>query len=118
MITLKIYDPAMCCSSGICGPNVNEKLVHLSAFLKGLSKNEYTIERYNLSQQPNAYVINKTVAKILQEKGTDELPVIFVNDKLVCKGNYPTIDELADHLKIGCTNADNHSNCCNEGTFQ
>lgn len=83
MKTLKIHDPAMCCSSGVCGPNVNEKLVHLSAFLKGLNKNAYTVERFNLSQQPEAYVKNQTVADILKEKGTDALPLIFVDDKFV-----------------------------------
>lgn len=119
MTNLKIYDPAMCCSSGVCGPNVNEKLVHLSAFLKGLDKNGYTVERFNLSQQPEAYVKNQTVADILKEKGTDALPLIFVDDKLVCSGDYPTTDELADVLKIGCEDVDTTgTDCCSGGCCQ
>lgn len=119
MINLKIYDPAMCCSSGVCGPNVNEKLVHLSAFLKGLDKMSYAIERYNLSQQPDAYVNNQEVAGILKEKGTDALPLIFVGDKLVCSGDYPTTDELADLLKIGCEDVVvTGSDCCSGGCCQ
>lgn len=119
MITLKIYDPAMCCSSGVCGPNVNEKLVHLSAFLKGLDKKNYTVERYNLSQQPDAYASNQAVVETLKEKGTDALPLIFVDDKLVCSGDYPTTDELADLLKIGCEDVDVAGyDCCSGGCCQ
>jgi hypothetical protein len=113
---LTIYDPAMCCSSGVCGPNVNDKLVHLSAFLKGLDKSLYCVERYNLSQQPEAYVSNATVAGILKEKGVDALPLVFVDDRLVCSGDYPTMDELADLLQIGCEGMDvEGSDCCAGG---
>ena len=116
MITLKIYDPAMCCSSGVCGPNVNEKLVQLSIFLKGLDKGDYSVERYNLSQQPDAYVSNQAVARILKDKGTDVLPLFFVDDKLVCSGDYPSTGKLADLLKLECTDiADNSSDCSSEG---
>jgi len=27
MKTIEIFDPAMCCSSGVCGPSVDPKLV-------------------------------------------------------------------------------------------
>jgi len=116
MISLKIYDPAMCCSSGVCGPNVNEKLVHLAAFLKGLDKNSNTIERFNLSQQPDAYVNNPMVADILKDKGTDALPLIFVDDELVFSGDYPTTDELANVLEVECKDVDtSNSDCCSGG---
>lgn len=100
MKTLKIYDPAMCCSSGVCGPNVNEKLVHLATCLNGLDKEKFSVERYNLSQQPEAYVANTTVAEILREKGADVLPLIFLDEKLVCSGDYPSIENLAAMLEI------------------
>jgi hypothetical protein len=117
MPTLKIYDPAMCCSTGVCGPNVDEKLVHLAGFLKGLDKNDITVERYNLSQQPEAYAANPVVAGILQEKGTDALPLIFVDEKLVGSGDYPPTHELAKLLGVECVNTDDSSDghaggCC------
>ena len=115
MKILKIYDPAMCCSSGVCGPNVNEKLVQLSGFLKGLDKDGYQVERYNLSQEPSAYVQNQQVAQILKDKGTDALPLIFVDDEVVCSGEYPSIDELAELLKVGCMDVDETSSCCSSG---
>ena len=113
MISLKIYDPAMCCSSGVCGPNVNDKLVQLAAFLKGLDEKEYAVERYNLSQQPQAYVENKVVAETLQEKGTEALPLIFVDDELMWSGDYPPIKDMADALKVECVDTDEgDSGCC------
>lgn len=101
MKTLKIFDPAMCCSSGVCGPNVNEELVQLAAFIKGLDGGEYAVERYNLSQQPEAYVANPTVAGMLKEQGTDALPLVLVDDNAVAVGRYPSVDELSDLLQVG-----------------
>ena len=116
MITLKIYDPAMCCSSGVCGPNVNDSLLQLSNFLKGLDSSTCTIERYNLSQQPEAYVTNPVVAEILKEKGTDALPLVFIDDKLICSGDYPPIEELAKLLNSASPNTGNNaSGCCSGG---
>ena len=62
MKTLKIYDPAMCCSSGVCGPDVDPELVRLATFLKSLDESAVTVERYNLSQEPGAYTANAAVA--------------------------------------------------------
>lgn len=113
MVSLKIYDPAMCCSSGVCGPNVNDKLVQLAAFLKGLNEEEYAVERYNLSQQPEAYVESQAVADNLKDKGTEVLPLIFVDDELMWSGDYPPVKELADALKTECPDADRgDSGCC------
>jgi len=33
--TLQIFDPAMCCSTGVCGPEVDTKLVQNSVTEKG-----------------------------------------------------------------------------------
>lgn len=118
MKTLTIYDPAMCCSSGVCGPDVDETLVHLAGFLKGLDEKEVRVERYNLSQQPGAYAANPTVTDTLRQKGTEALPLVFVNDKLVCSGTYPSTEELADLLQVGHSDTEKPSSdgcsggCC------
>ena len=115
MKNLKIYDPAMCCSTGVCGTNVDEKLVQLASFLKGLDNNEITVERYNLSQEPEAYTKNSAVAASLDDKGTDALPIIFIDDRIICSGEYPTIDELSDALEIKSNNSDKDDTCCSGG---
>lgn len=100
MKTLKIYDPAMCCSTGVCGTDVDPKLVSLANFITTLDKNVIAVERYELSSTPAAYVENKEVARILNEEGVDSLPLFFVNDEVVFKGEYPEIPVLSSKLGL------------------
>ncbi|QBG48227.1 arsenite efflux transporter metallochaperone ArsD [Verrucomicrobia bacterium S94] len=97
MKTLKIYDPAMCCSSGVCGPDVDTELVQLANFLKNLDPCSVKVERYNLSQEPAEYT-KEPVAGVLKEKGTDALPFVMIDDEVVSSGKYPELKTLAERL--------------------
>ena len=97
MKTLKIYDPAMCCSSGVCGPDVDPVLVQLSGFLKNLDASAVKVERYNLSQEPAAYTTG-TIASVLKEKGTDALPLVMIDDEVISIGVYPDLANLGGLL--------------------
>lgn len=98
--TLKIYDPPMCCSSGVCGPNVNSALVEFAGTLKTLAKYGIAIERWNLAQQPQAFTENHQVRELLTKLGKDGLPFILVNDELKISGRYPKAEELFGLLGI------------------
>ena len=98
--TLKIYDPAMCCSTGVCGPIVDFSLVEFTGALKIAEKKGVEVQRYNLAQQPQAFMENEQVKNLLSEKGSDALPFIFTNDDLKVSGRYPTTIELFDLLGI------------------
>lgn len=113
--TLKIYDPALCCSSGVCGPSVDDKLVALAGFLKGLDAGRFKVERYNLAQQPAAYVDNKAVAATLKDRGTDALPLFYVDDELVWSGSYPSIEELGRLLGTEASASSGSGSCCASG---
>ncbi|MBX9723992.1 MAG: arsenite efflux transporter metallochaperone ArsD [Candidatus Obscuribacterales bacterium] len=93
----QIFDPPMCCSTGICGPGVDPTLVTFSADLDWLKRQGIDVERYNLSQQPQSFVSNVTVTTALKEHGNDCLPLILIDGKIVVQGAYPTRDKLA-HL--------------------
>ena len=112
MSILKIYDPAMCCSSGVCGTSVDQTLVKLAAFLKSLEVTPHTVERYNLSQQPDAFVANAEVANVLREKGPTALPLVYVDDELLSSGKYPSLTVLGAILEVGCGDG---SSCCGTG---
>ena len=116
MKTLQIYDPAMCCSTGVCGPSVDEQLVELVAFLKGLDGDNVAVERYNLSQEPGAFVTNPAVKKILDEQGVDALPVVFVDGALVSSGKYPSITELSSILSVDTVTVKATNTCCGGGS--
>jgi arsenate reductase len=114
--TLKIYDPALCCSSGVCGPSVDDKLVALAGFLKGLDASQIKVERYNLAQQPAAYVDNPAVAATLKDRGTDALPLFYVDDELIWSGSYPSADKLAQLLNIDAAASPESGSCCGSGS--
>ena len=54
------------------------------------------IERYNLSQQTQAFVSNATVTDALKKDGNECLPLILVDGKIVFQGAYPKRDKLAE----------------------
>ena len=100
MSKIEIYDPAMCCSTGICGPAVNPELIRVSAVIENLKKNGIEIKRYNLSSEPQAYMSNAEINKALNAKGTKVLPITVVDGKIVKEADYPTNEEFAVYLGV------------------
>jgi len=95
MIKLEIFDPAMCCSTGVCGPSIDPALPRFAADVEWLKTKGVEVERYNLAQQVAAFTSNPTVKSTLNAKGTKCLPLILVNGSIVYEGSYPTRRDLA-----------------------
>jgi hypothetical protein len=95
----------MCCSTGVCGPDVDPKLVQFAADLKWLVEQGATVERFNLAQTPIAFAGNDLVRAALTEKGEAALPLVVVDGRTVASGTYPTRDELAGWLGLSETPA-------------
>jgi hypothetical protein len=93
MKTIQVYDPPMCCSTGICGTDIDPDLVSFSSMLSMFQSNGIKVERYNLSQQPMAFVENPSVKALLESDGAEALPFTFWDGELHSKGRYPTKDE-------------------------
>lgn len=100
MTKLAVYDPPMCCSTGVCGPAVDPVLPRLAADLDWLKRQGIAVERYNLAQQPQAFASNPIVTAALREHGNDCLPLILVDDRVVSRGTYPGRAELARWLGL------------------
>jgi hypothetical protein len=96
MKTVLVFDPPMCCSSGVCGPAVDSKLLRFATNLHWLANHGIRVERFNLSQQPQAFAANATVRATLQAEGNDCLPLILVDGKIASRGLYPDRKHLAD----------------------
>ncbi len=94
-VKVQVYDPAMCCSSGVCGPTVDPVLARFSADLDWLSMQGITVERYNLSQAPAAFVAAPAVQAALAADGTSCLPMILVDGEVRSQGKYPVRFTLA-----------------------
>ena len=93
-LRLQVYDPPMCCSSGVCGPSVSPELVRFSSDLDWLQRQGVEVERYNLASLPGAFVQQEDVRESLRNEGDDCLPIIVVNGLIASKGIYPTRSEL------------------------
>lgn len=93
---VQIFDPPMCCSTGICGPGVDPALVEFNADLDWLKRQGIEVERFNLSQQTQAFVSHEAVSNALKTDGNECLPLILVNGEIVVKGAYPKRDKLAE----------------------
>lgn len=100
MKEIKIYDPAMCCSTGVCGPDLDPVLPQVSGFLHQLKERGIKVERYNLAQQPIAFVRNEEVKAILEKEGVGVLPLVFIDGKLALRGVYPDHEKRQEWLLL------------------
>ncbi|OEH94399.1 arsenite efflux transporter metallochaperone ArsD [Bacillus solimangrovi] len=100
MKKVEIFDPAMCCSTGVCGPSVDPELTRVASAVHLLESSGIEIKRYQLTNDPDKFADNSTVSSILHEKGTDALPITLVNGEIVQTGSYPTNEDLAKWLNV------------------
>ena len=49
---VKIYDPALCCPTGLCGVNIDPELMRIAVVIESLKKKGVIIERFNLRDHP------------------------------------------------------------------
>lgn len=95
MSKVQVFDPPMCCSTGVCGPEVDPALVRFASDLEWLKENGVEVERFNLSQQPAAFVGNPVVADAIRGRD-DGLPLLLVDGKIAAQGSYPAREVLAE----------------------
>lgn len=115
MKSIQVYDPALCCSTGVCGVEVDQKLVGFAADLDWARQNGASIERFNLAQQPLAFAENPVVKGFLERSGQEALPLILLDGEVALAGRYPSRDELARWAGIAAEPAKaccSGSRCC------
>jgi Arsenical resistance operon protein ArsD len=100
MKKVEIFDPAMCCSTGVCGPSVDPELTRVASAIYSLEKKGFNIKRYNLTSEPDKFAENGEVNRVLHEKGPDALPVVLVNDQVEKVGSYPSNEELGEWFEV------------------
>ena len=100
MSKMEIFDPAMCCSTGVCGPSVDPDLTRIASAVYSLEQQGYDISRYQLTNEPQKFAGNPVISKVLQEKGPDSLPLVLMDGEVVKIGSYPTNEELAAWFNV------------------
>jgi AhpD family alkylhydroperoxidase len=97
---IQIFDPALCCSTGVCGVEVDQRLIDFSAAVDWVKQYGAQIERFNLAQQPMAFAENAVVKSFLEQSGAEALPVVLVDGAMMLSGRYPSRDELVQWAEI------------------
>jgi hypothetical protein len=105
MHRVDVFDPPMCCSTGVCGPVVDPSLPRFAGDLAWLERNGIQIARYNLAQEPMAFATNEIILEILEGRGPDALPVVLVDGAMKSQGRYPSREELATWAEVALEEA-------------
>lgn len=100
MKNMQIYEPAMCCSTGVCGVSVDSELLRISTVLSTLEKNGVKVERFNLSNAPQEFIKSKVVNTLIKEKGVEILPITVLDGEVIISGRYPSNDEFVKYLNV------------------
>ncbi|EPE62235.1 arsenical resistance operon trans-acting repressor ArsD [Exiguobacterium sp. S17] len=92
---LEVFEPAMCCPTGLCGPAIDPELTRIATIHYVLKQRGFDVERYNLASEPNRFVENANVQAEIT-KGLDMLPLTVIDGEIVKRGAYMTNEEIAE----------------------
>ena len=95
MTVLEVFDPAMCCSTGVCGPAPDPVLPAFAADLDWVGEHGVEVRRFNLSQEPGEFVQRPVVQQLLTQDGEESLPILLLAGEVLSSGRYPSRGELA-----------------------
>ena len=100
MKKIEIFDPAMCCPTGLCGTNINPELMRIAVAIETLKRQGVTVIRHNLRDEPQIYGSNQTVNNYLQKHGAEALPITLVDGEVAVSKTYPTTRQISEWTGI------------------
>lgn len=121
MKKMQIFEPAMCCSTGLCGIGVDSELLRISTVLNTLKQNKIYVDRFNLNNAPMEFVTNEVVNNFINVNSPDKLPIVVLDGKIIISGRYPTNEEFISLLELPNTVLkdiklqNSNNNCCEGG---
>lgn len=95
---VEIFDPPMCCPTGLCGPTLDETLLDLNEMILSLQSESVQVARYQMTSHPQAFLNNADVMRLVREKQMAALPITVVRGKVIKVGKYPTLKEIKSNL--------------------
>ena len=116
MNSIQIFEPALCCSTGVCGVDVDQSLVTFTADVEWARQNGAHLQRFNLAKEPTVFAENATVKRFLERSGQQALPLTLVNGEMAMAGRYPSRSELARWAGIGVPAPQLEGACCAGGS--
>ena len=95
---VELFDPPMCCPTGLCGPTLDQTLLDVSGMILALQAGGLRVERYQMTSHPQKFINNADVMRLVREKQMDALPITAVRGQIIKVGAYPTLNEVQPHL--------------------
>lgn len=95
---VEIFDPPMCCPTGLCGPTLDQTLLDVGDMILALQAGGLGVERYQMTSHPHKFMNNPDVMRLVREKQMAALPITAVGGQIVKVGAYPTLTEVQSHL--------------------
>lgn len=95
---IEIFEPALCCASGICGPEPDKALLDLQNVIQTITAAGIEVKRYAINQAAIAFVSNATVKEFIRSKGTDKLPLTLLDGQIIKQEAYPSLEDLSVHI--------------------
>ena len=113
MPVIRVFEPALCCNTGVCGPDLDQELVDFTAAVNALKAQGVDVHRANLASEPAQFAEHPVVVKFLQAAGSEGLPLTLVDDVTVLAGRHPRRDELERYAGLTPTkDAQPQGGCC------
>lgn len=98
---IEIFDPPMCCPTGLCGPTLDQTLLDVDEMVLDLQSEGHRVERYQMTSHPQAFLGNAEVMALVRERQMDALPVTVVRSRVIKTGAYPVPSEVRAALNGG-----------------
>ncbi len=95
---VELFDPPMCCPTGLCGPTLDQTLLDVNEMILALQAEGLTVARYQMTSQPQAFTSNADVMRLVREQQMAALPITVVRGKVVKVGAYPSLAEVKTYL--------------------
>ena len=95
---VELFDPPMCCPTGLCGPTLDQTLLDVNEMILTLQAEGVGVERYQMTSHPQAFLNNADVMRLVREKQMAALPISVVRGQVVKVGAYPTVSEIKTYL--------------------
>lgn len=95
MSKIEVFEPALCCATGVCGEDVAQELVTFTADMDFVRSRGGDVSRYNLASEPLAFGENESVKAFLHVSGSAGLPLVLVDGVTAMTGRYPDRRQLA-----------------------
>jgi hypothetical protein len=96
---VELFDPPLCCPTGLCGPTLDQTLLDVNEMILALQAGGVTVARYQMTGHPQAFLSNPDVMRLVREQQLAALPITAVRGQVVKIGAYPTLAEVKSLLE-------------------